>query len=114
MATIRSIIAGLHLPTLVFALATAVAASVTVNGQPLDLTTGSGRAVATMAIAGLVFGAIQKWLASRPALAPPSQPVAASTAPGVVWASPITASASPPVSVAPGASGEPPSNVPGT
>lgn len=65
MTTIRSIITGLHAPTLVLAVVTAVAAGVTVNGQPLDLSTGAGRAAATLSIIGIVAGAVTRWLASR-------------------------------------------------
>lgn len=70
MQQLRTAIASFHLPTLAVALGLTIASSVSVNGQPLDLTTPAGRAVAGGAILGILIAAVRTWMASGQAAAP--------------------------------------------
>lgn len=72
MSQIRAAIDGLHLPTLALAILVAVGSGVTVNGQPVDLSTGSGRAAAALGLLFIVFGAIGKWYAAHPVVTLPA------------------------------------------
>ncbi len=66
LSRIQTAIADLHLPTLVMAIIVAIGSAITVNGQPVDLSTGSGRTVAVLALFGVAAGAYMKWLTVQP------------------------------------------------
>lgn len=50
--TLSKYLQSFHIPTALFAIAVAVAAQFTLNGQPLDITTGDGRTAIVLAVVG--------------------------------------------------------------
>lgn len=71
MTQLRSALAAFHLPTLLLAIVVGIVSSLSVNGQPIDLSTPQGRTAAVLAIAGIIVATIRTWQTNGQGVSPP-------------------------------------------